>query len=238
MLGMAKKSKSNRKSKQLLPKEGSDQLSMFDELLLLKPPHGEIIEALAAMPRRAPLVTFPEASPLDGVIEYEPDVSNSIHRPTSAQRENDFIMRRADKYEGRLYLAIKGFIAAFLFDVAVNGGLPVAQALLHKFELPLLNDRMLSGAFGLAAIVCAGMMIYFYVCFRLYNPQLWFDIQMPARVKYSWMRWFVLAAGSAGVGALAIMLAIVLYLSLGDVAFLITDVVWHISPSKWETVPN
>lgn len=64
---------------------------------------------------------------------------------TLREREHAMLVHDADKYEACFYKAMKAFVLAVVVDVAVKGGLPVAQALLERYDLPLLNDGMLSG---------------------------------------------------------------------------------------------
>jgi hypothetical protein len=130
---------------------------------------------------------------------------------------------------------MKAFIFAVIIDVAVNGGLPVAQALLRRYELPPLNDSMLSGVCGLAAIAFACAMLFFYAHFRACSRQLWLNLDVPVYATRDWAKWLALSLGSAWVLALAIMLMLVLYLSAGDAVSFVRNVAWHISPTQWKT---
>lgn len=76
---------------------------------------------------------------------------------------------------------------------------------MHRYNLPTLNDTMLSGVCGLAAIAFACVTIYLYACFRTVSNQLWLNLNIPVRATNEWARWLMLTLGSAWIAALAIM---------------------------------
>jgi len=133
-------------------------------------------------------------SPTDPVIQ----TTRAQSTWTLGEREHALLVHDADKHEARFYTAMKAFIITAVVDVAVNGGLPVAQALLQRYDLPLLNDGMLSGVCGLAAIVFACAMIYFYAGYHNCTLQLHFNIETPTHVRHNWAKWIVLTLGSGG----------------------------------------
>jgi hypothetical protein len=158
-------------------------------------------------------VTAPaEQSPLIGEVLAPSDSTSSASQWTLGEREHALLVRDADKYEARLYKAMKAFIFAVILDVAVNGGLPVAQALLRRYELPPLNDSMLSGVCGLAAIAFACAMLFFYARFRTSSRQLWLNLDEPVDDKHDWARWLA-----------------------GDAVAFVRNVAWHIAPTQWKT---
>jgi hypothetical protein len=184
------------------------------------------------------LTPLEHSAPLDGDIvapNYAPLKNTESPKLTLGEREHELLMRYADKYEVRFYSAMKAFVYAALLDVAVNGGLPVAQAVLRRYELPLLPEVMLSAVCGLAAIIFACVMVYFYAQYRGYSMQLWFNFDTSAHITNNWAKWVAVSFGGAWIAALAALFALVIYLSAGDALSFLRGVAWHISPTKWET---
>lgn len=186
-----------------------------------------------------PITNMPTPVTVDAVELVSTGIISASPPPSEAQRENAYIMRKYDKLEGRLFYALLAFVGTFLLDVAVHGGLPIAQAWLKKNDMPAVDDVFISGACGLAALVFAGLTAYFYLSLLYYNPQRWFNISPPPHYsQYLWLRSSIIAFKGIWLSALMLMMAIVLFLSAADALALVRSIIWHISPTDWQTTSS
>lgn len=176
-------------------------------------------------------------APIEGEL-LEPTPARASRTPeySLGEREHQRLSAITDKYEARMFLAMKAYVGSVLLAVCLHGGLPIVQAILEKEQLPPLPAQMLSAVFFFAATVFGCAMIYFYARLHSANIQLSLDLRKPRRPA-NWAS--VIANGLVAVWlfSLIAMYLVIFILSIDDAILLLRQVQWRMWPSPWDTLP-
>jgi hypothetical protein len=154
-----------------------------------------------------------------GITRLDEATDRTPNAFSDGNLEHRYLVHRADRYEDRLFKAVVAYLCACGLVVVLKAGLPIAQALLHRYDLPPLDERLLTGFFGAAAFILGGVILYCLARVRQYTPQ--YDLKLVGR---TWEFNVAQTLGFAWAALLAAVFVLVIYLSLRDIVYM----VWYL----------
>jgi hypothetical protein len=153
---------------------------------------------------------------------------------TEGDRERDFLLHQSDKYEERALRMQKTFFLTASAAVLIKGGVPIAKVLLDKGGYPAIDNlQLLAGILGGATLIFASVLLRYTLTLRHYTQQL----QLPL-VRRSLAGIIARSMFAIEAAVLISTFAVVMYLTLGDMIYLLTYVVDHLryTLEGWEPV--